>query len=124
MTQIAQPHRRTKLVHLRIRPYAIDAFRIANAEILQTRQLFPKLPVVETRRAPLDGVEHLRRMETKARNITEQRRAFSAIAYAERMCGIVDHLQPVPARDALDFLHAADISVDMNRHDRGRAVCN
>ena len=38
------------------------------------------------------------------------------------MCSIIEHLELILVRDTLDFLHVADIAIDMHRHDRARPI--
>ena len=67
-------------------------------------------------------MEHLRRMEAEAAHVTERCRALPLVLHAECMCSIIEHLELILVRDTLDFLHVADIAIDMHRHDRARPI--
>ena len=124
MAQIAEPHRRAELVHLRICANAVDALRILDAEILQLVEFLAEVLITEAGRAALDRMEDLRRMKAETAHITEGCRAPPLVRHAERMRRIIEHLELVLVRDALDFLYIADIAIDMHRHDSACPICD
>ena len=66
MAEIAKPHRRAELVHLRIGANRLHALRPMDTEILQIPDAFAQLLIMEDHSAALDGMEHLRRVEAQA----------------------------------------------------------
>lgn len=66
MAEVAKPHRRAKLVHLRIGPDGLHTLRPVDAEILQIPDALAHLRIMENHSAALDGMEHFRCMEAQA----------------------------------------------------------
>ena len=122
MTQIAQTHSGTELVHLGVSAHGIHRFRAVNAKVFQLVQPAAHIRVPIADRTALNGVEHLGGMEAEAGGIAKITDALPFIGLAKGVSRIVQHLQTILVGDALDLFDVADIAVDMYRQDGTGAV--
>ena len=70
------------------------------------------------------GSKVLARVEAEAAHLADAARAAALILRAVRLCRVLDHHQPVPARDIHDGVHVGRLSEEVNRHDRPGARRN
>ena len=124
MTQIAEAHRRRKLVHLSVAADRRDLLLPEDTEVFQLVELLHQRWIRFSGRdgTTLDGIKDLRRMEGKHRGITEGADPLSVQLLAEGMGGIIDDLQMMAIRNLLNPVNVADVSIDMHRHDRAGAL--
>ena len=57
-------------------------------------------------------------MEAEHRGVAERGRAHSVALHAEGMCGVIDHLEAVLLCDVPDGIGVAEVTVDVDGHDR------
>lgn len=92
MTQVAQPHRRAELVHLRVAADVLDVLRPLNTEVLEVVDALRQSCVLEAERAALNGVEDLGGMEGEHGSVAEAGGADAVFRHAESMGGVIDDL--------------------------------
>ena len=117
MAQIAQPHRRAELVHLRVAADEGHGLRPVYAEVLEVLQALLKRAVGIAQRAALNGVEHLRGVEGEHGDIPERGGADAAAPDAEGVRRVVEHMQAVRLGNAVDSVNIAEVAVNVHGHD-------
>ena len=116
--QIADTHSRVEFAHLGVRGGEVNLLTL-DAEVFAVVERRPQGLVPVGHAAALHGMEDLGGMEGEHGRIAEAGRADPVLLHPEGVGRVVDNLQTVLLRDALNGLHITEGPVDVDRHDGG-----
>ena len=119
--KLDEAERRIQLAHLPVQARFDHRRFVFEAEVLELVDPVLHRLIGADDGAALEGVEHLGGVEAQDRQVAVVQHALPAMAHAEGVGGVVDHLKPMSGGDARDRLDVAGLAVAMDRQDRAGA---
>ena len=117
VAEIAQAHGRAELVHLGVAADEGHLLRAVDAEVFQVADALAQGGVGKAQGAALDAVKDLGGVEGEHGGIPEAGGADTVLRHPEGVGRVIDDLEAVLLRDAVDGLRVAEIAVDMDGQD-------
>src|SRR6185437_2119959 len=111
---------RAELAHLAVDAGRHDRDFVGETEVFEIIDALPGFLIGTDDGTAFESGEHFRGMKAQYRQIAVGQYAAAMASYAERVCGVVNHLEAVGVRDGADAIHVAGMTVAMHRHDGGR----